>query len=102
MSPPAIGILPAPKFIAHRVTLEPGDRLFLYTDGITETTTAEDEEFGKEQLARTLTENRFIPLQQSIDALLKNLADWRGGVLPADDLSLVAVACLSDEEGQSP
>ncbi len=63
---------------------------------------------SSQQLARTLTESRSIPLQQSIDVLLKNLANWRGGVLPPDDLSLVAVAYLSDEEneeneeGQSP
>lgn len=91
MSPPAIGLLPESNFVEHRVTLKPGDRLYLYTDGITETTNADDEEFGVEQLAQRLAADRSAPLSESVESILQNLATWREGEHPADDLSLVAV-----------
>jgi sigma-B regulation protein RsbU (phosphoserine phosphatase) len=91
MSPPAIGILPKPEFVEHRVTLSPGDRLYLYTDGITESTNAEEEEFGRERMTEILNVNRSMPLQQSVDHLMEGLEEYSHGKHPADDLSLVAV-----------
>jgi sigma-B regulation protein RsbU (phosphoserine phosphatase) len=91
MSPPAIGILPSPHFIEHRVTLEAGSRLYLYTDGVTETSDKHEEEFGENQLSRIMMEYRSLSLQESVDALLLDLAKWRDGANPADDISLVAV-----------
>ena len=91
MSPPAIGILPKPEFVEHRVTLSPGDRLYLYTDGITESTNAEEEEFGRERMTEILNINRSMPLQQSIEYLMEELEEFSHGKHPADDLSLVAV-----------
>jgi serine phosphatase RsbU (regulator of sigma subunit) len=91
MSPPAIGILSTTTFTEHRTTLNPGDRLFLYTDGITEAANENDEEFGDIRLALTLERYRTDPLQANIDSLLSELSVWRNGEPPADDLSIVAV-----------
>lgn len=91
MSPPAIGIIPTTTFTEHRTTLKPGDRLFLYTDGITEATNENDEEFGDIRLALTLERYRADPLHANIDSLLADLSIWRNGEPPADDLSILAV-----------
>ncbi len=91
MSPPAIGILPNPEFIEHQVTLEPGDRIYLYTDGITEASNSEQEEFGELRLTEKLGKLRSNTLTGSIDALLKELSIWQDDEQPADDLSIVAL-----------
>ena len=94
MSPPAIGLLKSPEFIEHRVSLASGDRLYLYTDGITESTNATNEEFGEQRLGGMLAGLRGVSLQDSVDTLMVNLADWSHGIHPADDLSLVAVEVI--------
>lgn len=90
MSPPAIGIFKGPKFSEHRITLAPGDRLFLYTDGITEANNGVGEEFGEDRLIQALANHQKQPLQMSVESLLTDLTKWREGESPIDDLSLVA------------
>lgn len=65
--------------------------LVLYTDGITEATSEKEEEFGEIRLALTLERHRTNPQQVSIDSLLADLAVWRNGEHPVDDLSIVAL-----------
>lgn len=102
MSPPAIGLLPDVTFTEHRITLAPADRLFLYTDGITETENAEAEEFGIERLTATLAGSRCSPLATSVESLLETLTEWRGETRPTDDLSLLAVELVhGDSETES-
>ena len=45
-----LGVLPDQQFTQASVTLQAGDQLLLYTDGISEAANAEGEEFGEEQL----------------------------------------------------
>src|SRR5262249_7897896 len=57
-----IGVLPGSRFQARSVTLEPGDLLCLYSDGITEAESPGDEEFGTGRLLALLQEYRERPL----------------------------------------
>jgi len=75
----------------HVVRFEPGDRLLLYTDGVTETFGAAGEMFGVERLDAALRRAHGTP-QATIDAVLADLRDFSGGAPPADDRTLVAVA----------
>ena len=96
MAPPAIGLLPDCSFTEHRVTLAPGDRVFLYTDGITETENPQGDEYGVERLTEDLAGMRSTPLAESVEALLETLSNWRGKPRPADDLSLLAVELVRE------
>jgi sigma-B regulation protein RsbU (phosphoserine phosphatase) len=44
------------RFRVHAMTLQPGDVIFQYTDGVTEATDAENELFGEERLLQALTD----------------------------------------------
>lgn len=90
MSPPGIGILPDAKFVEHSITLDPGDQLFLYTDGVIEASNATEEEFGEQRLSQTLEKYHQLPLQQTVDSLLDDLTSWLKKEQPTDDLSIVA------------
>lgn len=77
----------------HEAQLHPGDRLYLYTDGVTEALNPQGELFGKARLVEALT--RIGPaaeLQESIRMLLGELSTWRGGAPSADDVSVLAMA----------
>jgi phosphoserine phosphatase RsbU/P len=52
-----LGVFPNHSFSPGFAQLEPGDRVVLYTDGVTEAIDAQDEEFGEERLIRVLQEN---------------------------------------------
>ncbi|NEX59595.1 PP2C family protein-serine/threonine phosphatase [Noviherbaspirillum galbum] len=75
-----IGILRDPEFEASTVKLEPGSRIFLYSDGITETENARHEAFGQQRLEALLTNKEMHgrPLAHVRQALGDTLRAWRG------------------------
>jgi sigma-B regulation protein RsbU (phosphoserine phosphatase) len=77
-----------------QVPIEPGDRFFLYTDGILETTNPAQEEFGTERFMKFMETNNKLPAGPFADALLLELAHWLEqppGEGHKDDISLLAV-----------
>jgi len=91
MTPPAVGIIPEAQFIEQRVSLDPGDRVYLYTDGITEAARGGGEQFGELRLAQTLGEYRGVALTESVEKLVAAVSVWADAAKPADDLSVVAI-----------
>jgi sigma-B regulation protein RsbU (phosphoserine phosphatase) len=53
-----LGIFPNQSFALGTIRLEPGDRVVLFTDGVTEAGNIEGDEFGEERLVGLLNENR--------------------------------------------
>ncbi len=77
-----------------QVPIEPGDRFFLYTDGILETANPAQEEFGTERFMKFMDRNNKLPAGPFADALLLELARWLEqppGEGHKDDISLLAV-----------
>jgi phosphoserine phosphatase RsbU/P len=73
---------------AIEVDLAPGDRIFLYTDGITEVFDARGEMLGVEGVRNFVREGARLPLREMKQSILDKVAAWREG--PAtDDVSLV-------------
>jgi sigma-B regulation protein RsbU (phosphoserine phosphatase) len=87
--PPAVGFFPQPNFAERSVELSPGDRLYLYTDGIFEVTNELGEPFGKDRLAATLSALRDRSLEESVDLMLDAARAWTGGKKLEDDVSLL-------------
>jgi sigma-B regulation protein RsbU (phosphoserine phosphatase) len=73
------------------VTLEPGDRLALYTDGLTGVRNAEGEHFGTRRLLAALDEGRRLPLAETLGGLVRAVEGWRGEVPRQDDVSVLLV-----------
>ena len=87
--PPAVGFFPHQSFTERFVDLEPGDRVYLYTDGIFEMTNPAGEPFGKERLASTLSGLREYSLDDSVRLTLDRARAWTGGKKLEDDVSLL-------------
>ena len=73
------------------VTLEPGDRLYLLSDGIPEAHQPDGEEFGEERISSTLQGCFDMDLDASVTRLLDDVWDWMGGTGPDDDVSVLAI-----------
>ena len=75
----------------HRLSLRPGDRLYLFSDGVLEAMDPQLELFGRDRLLDVLTRGRDRPLPDALALLKDELRKWRGDTPPRDDISVLAV-----------
>jgi serine phosphatase RsbU (regulator of sigma subunit) len=73
--------------------LEPGDRVVLYTDGITDVFDAQGEMLGVPGVQKFVREAALLPFHEMKQGILDRVAEWREGP-PVDDVSLVLVEVL--------
>jgi sigma-B regulation protein RsbU (phosphoserine phosphatase) len=78
-------------FEQQTVTLDPGDRLILFTDGITELKDSTEEEFGEERLEALLRGCRDLPAEQMKQRVLDAIASYNSGEYQ-DDITVVVIA----------
>ena len=71
-------------------TLQRGDRIVVYTDGLTENFDARGEMLGVDGLKEIVTDTSALPLAEMKTQILNRVASWRDGPA-ADDVSLVLV-----------
>ncbi|HSL77804.1 MAG TPA: PP2C family protein-serine/threonine phosphatase [Candidatus Limnocylindrales bacterium] len=71
--------------------LAPGDRLLLYTDGVTDAMTSTGERFGKDRMLATIDGSRGGSAHDIVRALSSAVSGFCEGVVPADDVTIVAV-----------
>jgi sigma-B regulation protein RsbU (phosphoserine phosphatase) len=81
-----LGAFADADFGLAELTLQAGDRLFLYTDGLIETGCPYEE--GLEHLAKSCVSSRSLPLDELIPAVVKDVLD---GVSCADDTLIMGV-----------
>ena len=84
-----VGLFSEAQFERFEVTLRPGDRLFITSDGVTECENPRGEMLDQEGLARMLRRNAHLAGQAFMEALTWDLSDWAGGNDFADDVSAV-------------
>ena len=73
------------------VELRAGDRLVLYTDGLTEATDRLGRDFGEVKLAGMLRRYRDLPAEDLTELLVSTLTRFAGGV-PRDDVTVAVLA----------
>src|SRR5918999_754076 len=84
-----LGLLPEARFQSRAVTLEPGDLLCLYSDGITEAGSPDEEEFGMRRLIDVLRWQRYQPLSEVLEAIPRAVGEFSRGLPQGDDQTLV-------------
>jgi sigma-B regulation protein RsbU (phosphoserine phosphatase) len=90
-----VGLLSSASYQAEEIAVEPGDRLYLYSDGITECMNQRDEPFGDARLLDYLESERMRPVGEILRGLERLVADWKGERLLHDDLSMLALDVLA-------
>ena len=75
----------------------PGDRLVLYTDGITESTAPDGSYLGVDGLERYVAESAHAPLQRSAEAIRDRIGQFRGSARADDDELLLAIEHVEAE-----
>jgi sigma-B regulation protein RsbU (phosphoserine phosphatase) len=80
-------------FEEKTVQLAAGDRVYVYSDGLTETLDAARDQFGLPHVTDTLCGSLELPLAETLDRLLRQVDEWRAERPVTDDVSVVAVEC---------
>lgn len=88
----ALGVVPHAQFESRLARLQPGERLFLYTDGVTEAEDSAEREYGEERLAMQLEGWRHMSDGALMDAVCQDVLDFCGPIRPRDDMTLMVLA----------
>ncbi len=73
------------------ISIEPGDKLIMFTDGITETMDNERRIYGDERLSEIVCQVGSYSAQETIDALIMDWEEFRNGAPVRDDMSLLVL-----------
>ena len=88
---PVLGVLGEAEYEQATVAVGAGDRLVLYTDGLTEARDAADEEFGEDRLLAAVVAHRACSAPALQARLTGEVAAFTGGHLQ-DDATLIVLA----------
>jgi len=88
----ALGIVPSAEFLAMEMPLLPGDRLFLFTDGVTEAESLGDVQYGEDRLEAYLAAARGASDEELVDGVRADVMAFCGSSPPRDDMTLMVVA----------
>lgn len=88
----ALGIVPDAAFDVLETTLGAGDRLFLFTDGITEAFDPQENEYGEQRLQARLVDRAALAPPDLIEAVRDDVLAFCGDVRPRDDMTMMMVA----------
>ena len=87
----ALGIMEDIQYEEHHFNTQPGDALFLYTDGITENFSPEGEDFGEERFKSLVKSFQSGTLPEFIDIIIGEVGQFHGDHAPSDDITLLAI-----------
>jgi sigma-B regulation protein RsbU (phosphoserine phosphatase) len=77
-------------------TLQPGDALYLYTDGVTEAMNEKGELFSDDRLKKEIIELQGRPLRETIDGIMKEVVSFSHGVPQSDDITMMMIQFTLD------
>lgn len=77
------------KYSQNEIFLAPGNRILLYTDGITETINNVDETFGKEHLIESLIEEDNLEIFEILNSIKNKINSFVGDLDQFDDITIL-------------
>lgn len=91
---PCLGVIPEAVFTARSLTLQPGDLLLAYTDGVTDAMNAASESFGRERLLASLNQIAAAEPAAIVNAVAARLLAFTAPAEQFDDITLFAIRKL--------
>ena len=86
-----LGMFRDTRYYEYYLTLDPGQLLVLYTDGVTEAINSGEEEFGRDRLVKAVNANRDKSSRDLIQAVQQEIFDWTAGRGAHDDVTIFVI-----------
>lgn len=87
----AIGVFEEAEYVTEAARMEPGDTLFMYTDGVTEAANTETILFSAERLRDAAHAHASQPVVELVNLSLQDVKDFVDGAPQADDITICVV-----------
>jgi sigma-B regulation protein RsbU (phosphoserine phosphatase) len=94
----ALGMFEQAQYQAATTRLEEGDVLLLFSDGVTDATNEDDQDFGDQQLIDLITRLRAASAREILDRALEEIRSYSHRARQHDDLTLMTVKYVRDRE----
>ena len=86
------------RYKEYTIQLQPGDRLFLYTDGLLEATNSSDELYGEERALTSLNQHKDETLQDLLKSVRKDVDEFVSDAPQFDDLTMMVLEYYGSEK----
>jgi sigma-B regulation protein RsbU (phosphoserine phosphatase) len=87
-----LGVFPDADYPLHKMPIQSGDRLLLYTDGVSEPENANRDAFGDHKLEQVVRDNQSRPPAEFLNQILSAIHNWQPPSTPQhDDITMVAI-----------
>ena len=86
-----IGMMPDMSYESVNIQLQPGDRLLVYSDGVTECENPEGEQFGEDRLISVLEQGFNDEIQALTDRIESSITRWNRGDSFEDDVTYLVL-----------
>jgi sigma-B regulation protein RsbU (phosphoserine phosphatase) len=85
-----LGLIEDADFPQHDFHLDPGDRIFVYTDGVTDATNSSEEQFGMERLLDVLNHGKNETPEETIGAIMDSIRRFTVNEDQTDDITMLS------------
>lgn len=89
-----LGMFRDTRYYEYFETIEPGQMLVLYTDGLTEAMNSKEEEYGRDRLVDAVRQCRDLSAREMINHIHRDLMSWTEGQGAHDDVTVLIVKAL--------
>ena len=94
----ALGMIEDIRFEEHTFKVEPGDRIFSYSDGVPEATNISDELYGNERMLAALNREPEASLKQTLMNLKNDMDNFVGEATQFDDITMLVFDFYSKKD----
>lgn len=94
---PAVAAMENMKFPDHKIKLDPGDKIFVYTDGVVEATNAQNELFGEKRMLDALNSNPDASIRALLSNVNAGINRFADGVQQFDDITMLCMEYLGSK-----
>ena len=78
-------------YTKQQIQIEPGDRIFLYTDGVVESTNINNTQYGEERLKEYLNNHLELNVKEIIEGVKKDIDEFVGDKEQFDDITMLEI-----------
>ena len=86
-----IGAMEEYPYRTESVLMAPGDRLFFYTDGVTEAMNLQDQLYSEERLLSDVTDLRQLGIHPLVEGIVSRVKEFAGAAPQSDDITIMIV-----------
>ncbi len=94
----ALAAMDGMKYKEYELQLDPGDRIFVYTDGVPEAINSETEQYGTERMIKALNRAAKATLKGGLSSVMEDLAAFVGKEDQFDDITMLSFSYIGSEK----